>query len=207
MKHSRAPGPHRDLVIATANPGKLREFQALLAGMPFVPVAQSALGVASCEETGVSFAENAMLKARHAATATGAAAIADDSGLEVDALGGAPGIHSARYAGEGGGDAANNAKLLAALRGVPREARTARYRCALVYLDGPCDADPLCAEGVWEGCILESPRGSGGFGYDPYFWIPALEATAAELDPGRKNRLSHRGQALRALRAGLMARR
>ena len=139
MKHSRARAPLKDLVIATANPGKLREFQALLAGLPFATVAQGALGVTVAEETGATFAENALLKARHAAAASGAAAIADDSGLEVDALGGAPGIYSARYAGEAAGDAANNAKLVAALQGVPFQRRRARYRCALVYLDGPGD--------------------------------------------------------------------
>jgi len=201
------------LVIATANPGKLREFQALLSGLPFAPVAQGALGIAAPEETGATFAENALIKARHAAAASGSAAIADDSGLEVDALGGAPGIYSARYAGEAAGsaaavdaaavDAANNAKLIAALAGVPFEARRARYRCALVYLEGPEDPAPLFAQGVWEGYVLEAPRGTGGFGYDPYFWLPELAATAAELEPERKNRLSHRGTALRALRAAL----
>jgi XTP/dITP diphosphohydrolase len=211
MKHNRAPAPLKDLVIATANPGKLREFQALLAGLPFAPVAQGALGVIAPEETGATFAENALLKARHAAAASGAAAIADDSGLEVDALGGAPGIYSARYAGEAAADAAavdaaNNAKLVAALRGVPFEARRARYRCALVYLDGPADPAPLHAQGVWEGYILEAPRGFGGFGYDPYFWLPELGLTAAELEPDRKNRLSHRGTALQALRSALAGR-
>jgi XTP/dITP diphosphohydrolase len=206
MKHSRAPAPLKSLVIATANLGKLREFQALLAGLPFAPVAQGALGVTAPEETGATFAENALLKARHAAAASGAAAIADDSGLEVDALGGAPGIYSARYAGEAAGDAANNAKLVAALRGVPFEARRARYRCALVYVDGPGDTAPLHAQGVWEGYILEAPRGSGGFGYDPYFWLPELRLTAAELEPERKNRLSHRGTALQALRGALAER-
>ncbi len=206
MKHSRAPEPLKRLVIATANAGKLREFGALLADLPFALSSLAALELASPEESGKTFAENALLKAHYAAAASGAAAIADDSGLEVDALGGAPGILSARYAGEGAGDAANNAKLIAALRGVPFEARRARYRCALVYLDGPSDPAPLRAEGVWEGRILDSPRGSGGFGYDPHFWIPALGFTAAELDPGQKNRLSHRGQALRALRDALVAR-
>jgi XTP/dITP diphosphohydrolase len=206
MKHSRAPAPLRDLVIATANPGKVREFRALLAGLPFAPMEQGALGVNSPEETGATFTENAWIKAHHAAAASGAAAIADDSGLEVDALGGAPGIYSARYAGETSGDAANNAKLVAALRGVPFEARRARYRCALVYVDGPQDVAPLHAQGVWEGYILETPRGSGGFGYDPYFWLPDLELTAAELEPERKNRLSHRGTALQALRAALIRR-
>ena len=216
MKHSRVPAPLKDLVIATANPGKLREFQALLSGLPFAPIAQGALGIAAPEETGATFAENALLKAHHAAAASGAAAIADDSGLEVDALGGEPGIHSARYAGEGAGDAAavdaaavdtaNNAKLIAALAGVPFEARRARYRCALIYLEGPEDPAPLLAQGVWEGYVLESPRGAGGFGYDPYFWLPELAATAAELEPEQKNRLSHRGAALQALRAALAER-
>jgi len=148
------------------------------------------------------------LKARHAAATAAAihgtsalnvAAIADDSGLEVDALGGAPGIYSARYAGEGADDAANNAKLLSALAGMSRERRRARYRCALVLLSGAQDPAPLIAEGVWEGFILEAPRGSGGFGYDPYFWLPDLGKTAAQLDPTDKNRLSHRGTAMRAL--------
>jgi XTP/dITP diphosphohydrolase len=218
MKHSRALAPLKELVIATANPGKLREFQALLSGLPFAPVAQATLGIAAPEETGATFAENALIKARHAAVASGAAAIADDSGLEVDALGGAPGIYSARYASERAGDAsagnaaavdaaamdaANNAKLIAALAGVPFEARRARYRCALVYLDGPKDPAPLFAHGVWEGYVLEAPRGAGGFGYDPYFWLPELAVTAAELDPEQKNRLSHRATALRALRNAL----
>lgn len=206
MKHSRAPAQLKRLVIATANEGKLREFRALLAGLPFAPVSQSALGVASPEETGASFFANALLKARYAAIETGAAAIADDSGLEVDALGGAPGIYSARYAGAGAGDAANNAKLIAALAGVPIEQRRARYRCVLVYLDGPEDPSPLRSEGVWEGCILDAPRGSHGFGYDPHFWVPELGMTAAALDPEKKNRHSHRGKALRALREQLGAR-
>jgi XTP/dITP diphosphohydrolase len=206
MKHSRAPAAVKRLVIASANEGKLREFRALLAGLPFDPVSQSALGVAAPEETGSSFLENARLKAHHAAAATGAAAIADDSGLEVDALGGAPGIYSARYAGTGADDAANNAKLIAALAGVPLRERRARYRCALVFMDGPADPAPLTAAGVWEGYILEAPRGAGGFGYDPYFWLPELEATAAELGSEEKNRRSHRGAALRSLRAQLAAR-
>jgi XTP/dITP diphosphohydrolase len=205
MKHSRAPAPARRLVIATANEGKLREIRALLEGLPFAPVSLSALGVSSPAETGDTFAANALLKARHAAVETGTAAIADDSGLEVEALGGAPGIYSARYAGAGADDAANNAKLLAALRGIPIKERRARYRCALVYLDGPQDPAPVTAEGVWEGYILDVPRGSGGFGYDPYFWLPELELTAAELAPEEKNRRSHRGAALRSLRDRLAA--
>jgi XTP/dITP diphosphohydrolase len=205
MKRSRVPARPKRLVVASANEGKLREFRALLAGLPFDPVSQSTLGVVAPEETGTTFLSNALLKARHAAAHTGSAAIADDSGLEVDALGGAPGIYSARYAGVGAGDAANNAKLLAALQGLPMNERRARYRCALAYVDGPQDRSPLTAEGLWEGYILDAPRGSGGFGYDPYFWLPELELTAAELDPAEKNRRSHRGAALRSLREQLVA--
>jgi XTP/dITP diphosphohydrolase len=194
------------LVIATGNPGKLRELRELLADLPFDVAGLTELGIAPPEETGTSFLENAVLKARHASKAAGAAAIADDSGLEVDALGGAPGIFSARYAGTGADDAANNAKLLAALSAVPLHARRARYRCALVFVSGESDTAPLATEGVWEGCIVDSPRGFAGFGYDPYFWLPDLNMTAAELVPAEKNRLSHRGKALRAMREQLAAR-
>jgi XTP/dITP diphosphohydrolase len=197
------------LVIATSNAGKLREFKALLADLAFEIVGQGELGVTAPEETGATFLENALLKARYAADVTGSAAIADDSGLEVDVLGGAPGIHSARYAGASGGtaqDAANTAKLVAALAGVPLEQRRARYRCVLVFVAGPGDPEPLTAEGVWEGAILDTPRGTAGFGYDPYFWLAEVSATAAELDPVEKNRVSHRGIALRALRERLAAR-
>ena len=200
------PAPRRKLVVATANPGKLREIRALLADLPFDVHGQSTLEVVPVEETGSSFLSNALLKARHAANETGDAAIADDSGLEVDALGGEPGILSARYAGPAADDAANNAKLIAALAGTPLAQRRARYRCAMVFLDGPHDSEPLCAEGVWEGYILDAPRGSGGFGYDGYFWLPDLERTAAELAPEDKNRRSHRGMALRALRERIAAR-
>jgi XTP/dITP diphosphohydrolase len=209
MRPSKALVVRRPLIVATGNPGKLREFRALLSDLPFELHGLGELGVAPPEESGASFLENALLKARYAAAAgagfagapaEGVAAIADDSGLEVDALGGAPGIFSARYAGVGAGDAANNAKLLRALAGVPLERRRARYRCALVLVFAPTDAAPLIAEGVWEGFILESSRGSGGFGYDPYFWLPELSVTAAQLDPADKNRQSHRGIAMRALR-------
>jgi len=196
--------PSRPLILATGNAGKLREFRALLAGMPFEPVAQADLGIAPPEETGCSFLANALLKARHAATAAGYAAIADDSGLEVDARGGAPGVYSARYAGPQADDAANNAKLLAALASTPPAARGARYRCVLAFIE-PATRTELWADGVWEGIILDAPRGSGGFGYDPYFWLPELNLTAAELDPSEKNRRSHRGKALRALRDRLAA--
>jgi XTP/dITP diphosphohydrolase len=205
---------HRPLIVATGNPGKLREFRALLEDMPFDLYGLADLGSASPEETGSSFVENAMLKARHAAAAAAnggfhgasppdAAAIGDDSGLEVDALGGAPGIHSARYAGAGADDAANNRKLMRALEGIAAERRRARYRCALVFVRCASDPAPLIAEGVWEGLILDAPRGAGGFGYDPYFYLPELGATAAQLDAAEKNRRSHRGIAVRALREQL----
>ncbi len=210
MRRSSTHVLRRPLVVATSNPGKLREFAALLKDLPFDLHGLGELGIAPAEETGASFLENAMLKARHAAAAAAsarlrgtaledAAAIADDSGLEVDALGGAPGIHSARYAGSGADDAANNAKLLGALAGTPQGQRRARYRCALVFIRGATDPAPLLAEGVWEGQILDTPRGSGGFGYDPYFFLPELGMTAAQLDAAAKNRLSHRGVAMRAM--------
>ena len=186
------------VVLATGNAGKLREFRALLAGLPVELQPQSAFGVTPVEETGTTFLENALLKARHAARATGAAAIADDSGLEVDALGGAPGVWSARFAGPAADDAANNAKLVAALAGLPPAQRRARYECVLVYVASAAAA-PLGASGSWDGQIIEEPRGSGGFGYDPYFLVPELRLSAAELAPADKNRLSHRGIASAAL--------
>jgi XTP/dITP diphosphohydrolase len=200
---SQAPSP---LVVATANPGKLREFRSLLAGLPFALTSLAELGLPSPPESGSSFLANATLKARHAANSSGIPAVADDSGIEVDALGGAPGIYSARYAGIGAGDAANNAKLIAALKDLPQALRRARYRCALVFVEPKPEAAPLVAEAAWEGYILDAPRGAGGFGYDPYFWLPELGMTAAELSPEQKNRFSHRGKALRALRELLMAR-
>jgi XTP/dITP diphosphohydrolase len=206
MPPSSVHAPRERLVIASGNPGKLREFRELLAGLPFDVIAQGDLGIAAPEETGTSFLENALLKARYAANAAGAAAIADDSGLEVDALGGAPGIYSARYAGMGANDAANNAKLLDALKAVPPQSRSARYRCLLAFVAGDADPAPLTAEGVWEGFIVDSPRGSAGFGYDPHFWLPELRMTAAELEPVEKNRRSHRGKALLLLREQLEAR-
>jgi len=205
-RSDRGDSRRERLVIATGNPGKLREFRNLLADLPYEVVGQSELGIATPEETGLSFLENALIKARHAARAADAAAIADDSGLEVDALGGAPGLFSARYSGADATDAANNAKLLAALATTPAQARTARYRCVLTFVDRDSGAAPLIAEGVWEGRIVDSARGSAGFGYDPYFWLPELEMTAAELSPAEKNRRSHRGTAMRALLEQLLAR-
>ncbi len=190
----------RKIVLATANPGKLRELQAVLAGLDFEIVPQSAFGVPEAEETGLTFIENALLKARNAAFYTGLPALADDSGLAVDALGGVPGIYSARYAGAGAGDRANIGKLLAELEGVPAERRTARFVCVLALLHHPADPTPLICQGSWEGTILTEPRGEGGFGYDPIFFVPGEQRTAAELEPAVKNQISHRGQALVLLR-------
>lgn len=187
-----------EAVLASGNPGKVREFQALL-GTRWTLRPQTDFGIAPVPETGDTFVANALLKARHAALATGLPALADDSGLEVDALGGQPGVRSARFAGDGAGDAANNGKLLAALAGVPDEARTARFRCVLVWVDGPGDPAPLVAAGAWEGRILQSPRGTAGFGYDPLFLDLATGLSAAELSAPAKNARSHRGQALRHL--------
>ncbi len=189
----------RKIVLATGNPGKVRELQALLATLNVEVVPQSAFQVPAVAETGLSFVENAILKARHAARHSGLPAIADDSGLVVDALQGAPGIYSARYAGSGASDRDNVAKLLTALHAVPEAERSARFYCTLVYLRHAEDPMPLICEGVWEGVITPAPRGTGGFGYDPVFFVSSESKTAAELDPAAKNRLSHRGQALAEL--------
>ncbi|MEQ1801029.1 MAG: RdgB/HAM1 family non-canonical purine NTP pyrophosphatase [Gammaproteobacteria bacterium] len=194
-----------EVVLASGNAGKVREFQALL-GPEWRVRPQSDFGVAPVEETGNTFLANALLKARHAARATGLPALADDSGLEVDALGGEPGVKSARYAGALADDAANCGKLLAALAGVPDARRTARFRCVLVWVSGPDDPEPVVAEGAWEGRILSAPRGRGGFGYDPVFLDPVAGLAAAELEPAAKNARSHRGRALARLRPLLEAR-
>lgn len=185
--------PLQTVVLASGNPGKLAELAGILEPLGLSLRPQSDYGVPEVEETGLTFVENAILKARAAARHSGLPAIADDSGLEVDYLRGAPGIHSARYSG--GGDSANNDKLLAELQGVPAPERSARYQCLLVYLRHELDPTPLICQGSWEGRILTSPRGSGGFGYDPLFEVPDLGCSAAELDPARKNRISHRAQA------------
>ena len=195
------------LVLASGNAGKLRELRELLAGAGFELHAQSEFGVGDIDETGLTFVENALLKARHAARATGLPALADDSGLCVDALGGAPGLRSARYAGVHGDSRANIARLLDALRDVPDERRTAHFHAAIVLLRHPDDPRPLIAEGSWHGRILPAPRGEAGFGYDPVFFDPVLGCGAAELDQATKNRVSHRGQALARLRALLQGRR
>jgi XTP/dITP diphosphohydrolase len=201
----RADGLPPRLVLATGNAGKLREMRAILAPWRVDVRPLSEFTADAAEETGLTFVENAILKARHAAQAAALPAIADDSGIEVDALGGAPGVYSARFAGRCADDAANNARLLAELETVADVDRGARYRCAMVYLRGPLDASPVVCQASWEGRIARLPRGGGGFGYDPLFLVGDGTATAAELDPERKNRVSHRGQALRALVAALTA--
>jgi len=193
---------HR-VVLASGNPGKVREINQLLADLAIEVVAQSELRVPEAEETGLTFVENAILKARNAAARTGLPAIADDSGLEVDALNGAPGIYSARYAGAGAGDADNLQRLLRELGDRPQAERTARFQCLMVYLRHGADPTPLICQGTWEGRILDAPRGENGFGYDPVFFVPDRGCSAAELDPELKNRLSHRGQALRCLARAL----
>ncbi|MFC5581649.1 RdgB/HAM1 family non-canonical purine NTP pyrophosphatase [Rhodanobacter terrae] len=194
------------VILASSNRGKVAEFNALLADSGFEVVAQSSLGVADAEETGLSFVENALLKARHAARAGGLPALADDSGLCVEHLHGAPGLYSARYAGGHGDSAANNVKLLRALDGVPAAQRGAFFICALVLLQDADDPAPLIAEGRWHGRVLDTPRGEQGFGYDPLFLPHGQALSAAELDPALKNRLSHRGQALAQLHARLAER-
>lgn len=191
------------VVLATGNAGKLREMREILAPLRVEVLPQSDFTRGSADETGLSFVENAILKARYAAEAAGLPAIADDSGLEVDALHGAPGILSARYAGPGADEEANNARLLRELSAVRDDERSARYRCAMVYLRWPLDPAPLVCQASWEGRIGRVARGNGGFGYDPLFVIGGGERTAAELAPAEKNRVSHRGQALRALVAAL----
>ena len=187
----------KQLVLASGNPGKLREFAALLAQFDFEVMAQSAFNVPEADEPYCTFVENAIAKARHAARLTGLPALADDSGICVSALNGAPGVLSARYAGEPKSDARNNQKLIAALRG--QTDRRAHYVAVLVMLSHADDPQPLIAQGEWHGEIVDAPRGSSGFGYDPYFYLPELGKTAAELQPDEKNRISHRGKALTLL--------
>lgn len=187
------------IVLASANPGKLRECQDLLGSAGFDIQAQSAFQVSSVAETGLSFVENAIIKARHACKETSLPAIADDSGLEVDALNGAPGIYSARYAGQQATDTQNNQKLLHELDAIPAAQRSARYQCVLVYMRHEHDPVPIIAQGSWEGEILSAPTGEGGFGYDPLFWLAELNCSAAQLEKADKNRLSHRGVAMKML--------
>jgi XTP/dITP diphosphohydrolase len=187
------------LVIASGNKGKLREMSALLAPLDYEVHTQSEFNVPDVAETGTTFVENAIIKARNAAEHTGLPAVADDSGIEVDALNGAPGVYSARFSGAGASDERNNALLVEKLRDVPEAQRTARYRAVIVYMAHAADPSPIICEGSWEGLIQLEPRGDNGFGYDHYFEVPTHGCRSAELDPAVKNELSHRGQALRQL--------
>ena len=191
----------KEIILASSNPGKVREINQLLAGLDLHVQPQTDFGVPDIEETGLTFVENAILKARNAAQHTGLAAIADDSGIEVDALNGAPGIYSARYAGIGANDQANLEKLLTELGDLPEEKRTARFQCLMVYMRHANDPTPLICQGTWEGRILFKPQGENGFGYDPVFYVPTHDCSSAELPADVKNSLSHRGQALRKLLA------
>lgn len=189
----------RQVVLASGNKGKLKEFGEILKPLNMEIIAQGTLGVEDAEETGLTFVENAILKARNACEHTGLAAISDDSGLEVDYLDGAPGIYSARYAGPGATDQANIEKLLKALEGVPYNERRARFRCVLVCMRHKLDPTPLICMGTWEGSILEAPCGEHGFGYDPIFWSPEFDCSSAELTPTEKRMVSHRGKAVSLL--------
>ncbi|MDN3608962.1 XTP/dITP diphosphatase [Vibrio ostreicida] len=189
----------KKIVLATGNQGKVREMAGLLAKFGFEVIAQSEFNVSDVAETGTTFIENAIIKARHAAKETGLAAIADDSGLEVDFLNGAPGIYSARYAGDNASDQENLEKLLNAMEGVPQQQRTARFHCVLVLMRHELDPTPIVCHGVWEGQILTQPQGDHGFGYDPVFLVPEDNCASAQLEPSRKKQLSHRGKALNQL--------
>jgi XTP/dITP diphosphohydrolase len=194
----------KQLVLASGNPGKLRELSAILDDLGYQLTAQSDFNVEEVAETGTTFVENAIIKARHAASQTGLAALADDSGIEVDALNGAPGVYSARFSGPGASDAANNALLVEKLHAVPAAERSARYRAVIVLMRHAADPSPLICEGSWEGVIQLQPAGDGGFGYDPYFFLPELGCTSAELSAAEKNHRSHRGKALVELKRKLM---
>lgn len=187
------------LVIASGNQGKLRELAALLEPLDYEVHTQAEFNVPDVPETGTTFVENAIIKARHAAEITGLPAVADDSGIEVDALDGAPGVYSARFSAPDASDEKNNALLVEKLCDVPEDQRTARYRAVIVYMKHAKDPSPMICEGSWEGRIVLQPQGEGGFGYDPYFFVPTHGCTSAELSAEQKNRLSHRGQALRKL--------
>lgn len=193
------PMPISEVVLASGNAGKLRELQAMLSPLNLVVRSQQDFDAPAIAETGLTFIENAILKARNAAKHTSSPAIADDSGLEVDVLNGAPGIYSARYAGPHATDLENTQKLLLELAGVEKQRRTARFQCIVVYMDHPLDPTPMVCQGTWEGLIADHPRGNNGFGYDPVFYVAEYGCTAAELDADTKNRVSHRGQALAQL--------
>ncbi len=189
----------RKIVLASGNAGKVREINKLFADSGIEVVPQSDYDVPEVPETGTTFVENAIIKARHAAKITGLPAIADDSGIEVDALGARPGVYSARYAGVNASDADNNSKMLAELKGLPGAERSARYQCLLVFMRNASDPVPIITQGSWEGRILQEPRGTGGFGYDPIFFVPTHNCSSAELPLAVKNTISHRAQALEAM--------
>ena len=194
----------KQLVLASGNPGKLRELAAILNDLDYRLSPQAEFDIEEVPETGTTFVENAIIKARHAALHSSLPALADDSGIEVDALDGAPGVYSARFSGPGANDASNNALLIEKLRDLPAESRTARYRAVIVLMRHAADPSPLIAEGSWEGIIQLQPSGKGGFGYDPYFYLPELGCSSAELSAEEKNRISHRGKALQQLKQRLL---
>ncbi len=187
------------VVLASNNPGKVREIGQLLAGLKIEVVPQSDFNIPEIEETGLTFVENAIIKARHAAELSQLPALADDSGLEVDALKGAPGIYSARYAGDGASDTQNLEKLIAELQALDNPVRSARFQCLMVLMEHAADPTPLMCQGTWQGEIIDTPKGENGFGYDPVFYVPTEHCTSAELPADKKNALSHRGQALNCL--------
>jgi len=189
----------KKLVLASSNPGKLNELSALLDKSRYKIFPQAEFNVPDVAETGTTFVENAIIKARHAAQYTGLAALADDSGIVVDALNGEPGVHSARFSGSDASDESNNALLIEKLRSIPEGQRSARYQAVIVYMRNAVDPSPIICEGSWEGIIMLEAKGSSGFGYDPYFYLPDYGCTSAELSADEKNRVSHRGQALRLL--------
>ena len=197
--------PMQKIVLASGNQGKLKEFQQLLGHCGFEVLPQSHFDVDDADETGLSFVENAIIKARHAAKITGLPAIADDSGLEVDALNGQPGIYSARFAGTPSNDKLNNEKLLAELKDIPEADRTARFQCLLVFMRHHADPTPLICQGTWEGRILFQAAGENGFGYDPLFFVPEQNCSSAQLTPAIKNSISHRGRAMQLLLNNLQA--
>jgi len=189
----------KKLVLASSNPGKLRELSALLDESRYKIIPQADFNVPEVAETGTTFIENAIIKARHAAQYTGLGALADDSGIVIDALNGEPGVHSARFSGSDASDESNNILLVERLRSVPEAQRSARYQAVIVYMRNAADPSPIICEGSWEGIMVLEAKGSGGFGYDPYFYLPDYGCTSAELSADEKNRISHRGQALRLL--------
>ncbi len=195
----------KKIVLASNNKGKVREFGAMLSTLNMEVIPQATFNIEDADETGLTFVENAIIKARHASAIAGLPAIADDSGLEVDFLNGAPGIYSARYSGKGATDEKNLYKLLDALKNVPEEKRTARFQCVLVYMRHAEDPTPIICQGTWEGVITTEPQGENGFGYDPIFYVPSHNCSSAQLDADKKNKLSHRGKALKKLLAALTA--